>query len=128
MIQLKVNCQPGTKVKLGWLLRLSECIDEFYLNLEQLPEDIFMKIYDKPNIVLEDYQYVQYMKPDLTEYHCEDESQIMDIYSPTLPKLITEKTSYHDLKATNQKYERRRREININQTNAHQDVILLLSY
>ena len=116
---------------------MSECIDEFYLNSEQLPEDIFYKIYDKPNIVLQDYQYVQYMKPALTEYHCEEQNSIIDIYSPTLPKLITEKTDsrYHGLKITNQSNEvikrnlNKRDIINPNQTDtidhkehSHQDV------
>ena len=54
------------------------------------------------------------MKPTLTEYHCEEQNSIIDIYSPTLPKLITEKTDsrYHGLKITNQSYEVRKRNIN----------------
>ncbi len=76
----QVNCKPGTVIRLGWLLRLSECIDEFYLNSEQLPDEIFEKIYNKPNIVLQNYKHVQYMKPELKEYHCEETSSIIDIY------------------------------------------------
>jgi hypothetical protein len=54
------------------------------------------------------------MKPTLTEYHCEEQNSIIDIYSPTLPKLITEKTDshYHGLKLTNQSYEVRKRNLN----------------
>ena len=75
-----VTCAPNTQVKIGWLLRLSECIDEFYLNEDQLPGQIFKNIYEQPNIVLQDYDSVAYMKSKLSLYHCEDVSSIIDIY------------------------------------------------
>lgn len=61
------------------MLRLSDCIDEFYLNSDQLPGDIFEKIYQTPNIVLQDYKYVEYMKPELKTYTCDWQTMI-DIY------------------------------------------------
>lgn len=92
-IKIKISCQPGTQVKMGWLLRLSECVDEFYLNTNQFPGDIFSKIYKTPNIVLQDYPYVQYMRTNLTEYTCDENTEIIDFYTPEkyLP-IITEKT------------------------------------
>ena len=67
-------------MKIGWLLRLSECIDEFYLNTNQLPNDIFAKIYQRPNIVLQDYPYVQYQKPELKEYVCDPDMELIDLF------------------------------------------------
>lgn len=91
-VRVKVKCQPGTKVKIGWLLRLSECIDEFYLNTNQLPNDIFAKIYQRPNIVLQDYPYVQYQKPELKEYVCDPDMELIDLFNVDPVKMYTSKT------------------------------------
>lgn len=91
-IELKINCKPGTVIKLGWLLRLSECIDEFYLNSDRLPNNIFDTIYQKPNVVLQNYKHVQYMKQNLKEYKCDETSSIIDIYSKEIPTIIRENT------------------------------------
>lgn len=90
--KVKVMCEPGTKVKIGWLLRLSECVDEFYLNTNQLPGDIFEKIYKRPNIVLQDYPYVQYLQPKLKTFTCDENTETIDLFSNEKMELITEKT------------------------------------
>ena len=79
-ISIKVECEPGTSVKIGWLLRLSECIDEFYLDSERFPDTIFQTIYQKPNIVLQNYSYVQYLKPKLKTYKCDPNLDIIDLF------------------------------------------------
>lgn len=73
-------CRQKSKVQIGWLLRLSECIDEFYVDTERLPDDIFETIYRKPNIALHPFKEVRYVKKNLTEYHCEDTGVIIDLY------------------------------------------------
>lgn len=101
-IKVKVSCHPGTKVQIGWLLRLSECIDEFYLNTNQLPNDIFQKIYKRPNIVLQDYPFVQYQKPALKEYTCDPDTEIIDLFNVDPVKIITEKTDSIGRKSNNE--------------------------
>lgn len=91
--KVKVACEPGTRVRIGWLLRLSECVDEFYLNQNQLPNDIFEKIYKRPNIVLQNYPFVQYMKPVMEEYNCDNVTEIIDLYPSANLHVITEKTN-----------------------------------
>ncbi|CAF0775268.1 unnamed protein product [Brachionus calyciflorus] len=93
-VLIRISCKPANvKVKLGFILRLSECIDEFYINSEKLPEEIFNRIYDKPNIALHDYKEVKYMKQNMTEFHCEDVSYIIDLYNGVNLPIITEKAS-----------------------------------
>jgi len=92
-VQLKINCKPNTVIKLGWLLRLSECINEFYMDTDKQPEHIFETIFKTPNVVLLDFNSVQYMKQEPIEYHCEETNSIIDIYSDTLPPIIKAKTS-----------------------------------
>jgi len=92
-LRVKVTCTPGSEVKIGWLLRLSECVDEFYLNTNQLPSDIFKKIYRRPNIVLQDYPYVQYEKPELKIYKCDEITEIIDLWSEKHLNIITQKTN-----------------------------------
>lgn len=80
--RVKLGCTPGTRVKIGWLLRDSECADEFYLNTNQLPEDIFSKIYHSPNIVLLNYPNgnVWYERPPMKEYVCDANTETIDIF------------------------------------------------
>ncbi|CAF0753891.1 unnamed protein product [Brachionus calyciflorus] len=93
-VLIRISCKPANvKVKLGFILRLSECIDEFYINSENLPEEIFSRIYDRPNIALHDYREVKYMKQNMTEFHCEDVSYIIDLYNGVNLPIITEKAS-----------------------------------
>lgn len=60
-------------------MRLSECIDEFYLSTEEISAEIFEKIYDVPSVALHDYNQVKYMKLNLTEVECE-ETNMIDLY------------------------------------------------
>ena len=78
--RVKIGCTPGTSVKIGWLLRFSECVDEFYMNSNQLPVDIFERIYQRPNIVLLNYPYVWYEKPELQAYTCDPNTDTIDIF------------------------------------------------
>jgi hypothetical protein len=64
----------------GWLFRLSECIDEFYVDSEQLPSDIFKTIFNTPNAAMREYNEVSYMKQNMTQFDCEDVSYIIDLY------------------------------------------------
>jgi len=91
--KVKLECEPGTSVKIGWLLRLSECIDEFYLDSERFPDTIFQTIYQKPNIVLQNYSYVQYLKPKLKTYKCDPNLDIIDLFTNEQLHVITEKTN-----------------------------------
>ena len=75
-----MKCQRNNKVRIGWLFRLSECIDEFYVESEKLPADIFKTIFDKPNVAMHDYGEVSYMKQKMTQFDCEDVSYIIDFY------------------------------------------------
>ncbi len=78
--RVKIGCTAGTSVKIGWLLRFSECVDEFYMNSNQLPVDIFERIYQRPNIVLLNYPYVWYEKPELRAYTCDPNTDTIDIF------------------------------------------------
>jgi hypothetical protein len=65
---------------------LSGCIDEFYVDSEQLPADIFKKIFDAPNVAMREYNEVSYMKQPMTEFDCEDVSYIIDLYARFKPR------------------------------------------
>jgi len=73
-IVVKVQClQKGTFL-LGWVLRLSECMDEFYINTEKLPPTIFLDIYKTPNITYHNVNVkkVKYQKQEEREFVCDD--------------------------------------------------------
>lgn len=91
--RVKLACKAGTRVKVGWLLRDSECADEFYLNTKQLPADIFSKIYHSPNIVLLNYPNgnVWYERPPLKEYVCDPNTETIDIFNAGDIKIVKEK-------------------------------------
>ncbi len=78
--KVKIGCVPGTSVRIGWLLRYSECINEFYLNSNHLPDGIYQEIFNQPNIVLLNYPYVQYLKPEMKTYTCDSNTETIDLY------------------------------------------------
>ena len=92
-IQLQIRCTLDTQVQIGWLLRLSECIDEFYIESDKLPKGIFQTIYSRPNVALHDYKEVFYMKKNLKKYHCEDVSYIIDLYNAEKVPIIRENST-----------------------------------
>jgi len=78
-IQIKISCEKGTKVKIGWLLRESHCIDEFLVEKE-IPKSIFENIFYKPEVnFMSNTQYVNYIKSDMKEYTCND--YFIDLYT-----------------------------------------------
>ncbi len=93
--KIKVACTPGTSVRIGWLLRYSECINEFYLNSNRLPDGIYEEIYKQPNIVLLNYPYVQYLKPNMKTYTCDPNSEIIDLFVSSF--LVTELAWENDI-------------------------------
>lgn len=50
------------------------------MDTDKQPEHIFETIFKTPNVVLLDFNSVQYMKQEPIEYHCEETNSIIDIY------------------------------------------------
>lgn len=50
------------------------------MDTDKQPEHIFETIFKTPNVVLLDFNTVQYMKQEPIEYHCEETNSIIDIY------------------------------------------------
>jgi hypothetical protein len=81
---VRINCKTGEKVKIGWLLRLSECADEFYFNSEHIPIDLFERIFENPTIGYHDNKQVKYMKQNLSEFECKPTIDLDDLKPPQL--------------------------------------------
>ena len=84
-----VECREKTdQVKIGWVLRLSECMDEFYLNTEQLPKDLFADIFQRPFIGYHPNKYlIKYMKQNLTTFSCGD-TMTIDLKTKYQPPIV----------------------------------------
>ena len=86
-----VDCNGATgKVRVGWLLRLSQCIDEFYINSERHSDDVFAKMYDMPYISVLDKTDIRYMRQNVTEFDCTDAGSI-DLKALALPPIVAAK-------------------------------------
>lgn len=71
-------------MKIGWLLRLSECADEFYLNSEQIPIDVFKDIFQNPVIGYHVSKQIKYMKQNLSVFECKQTIDLDDLKPPKL--------------------------------------------
>ncbi|RNA00203.1 transmembrane 87A-like isoform X2 [Brachionus plicatilis] len=116
-IQIKITCKPANvKVKIGWLLRHSECIDEFYIKEDKIPDNIFTNIFNKPNLALKPYKKVKFIKQNMTEFHCEDVSYIIDLYTGVNPPIQIENVDSNlnipDIEIENKASSRVKREAN----------------
>ena len=86
-----VDCNGATgKVRVDWLLRLSQCINEFYINSERHSDDVFAKTYDIPYISVLDKTDIRYMRQKVTEFDCTD-AGFIDLKVLALPPIVAAK-------------------------------------
>lgn len=91
-IQLKIDCLEGTKsVKIGWLFRLTECINEFYLNtddkwLEMAHSQIFLK--PATTRSGSTVKTIYYKKMELETFTCDPVSSSIELYREKEPNII----------------------------------------
>lgn len=79
-IVVKVTCVKKGSFKIGWVLRLSECMDEFYINTEILPDNMFYNIYETPKITYNtNVKKIKYQKQHETEIKCEFPDSLVEL-------------------------------------------------
>ena len=76
-------------MRVGWLLRLSQCINEFGEN----SDDVFAKMYHKPFISVLDKTSIRYMRQNVTEFDCTDAGSI-DLKAFALPPIVAANVLY----------------------------------
>jgi hypothetical protein len=76
-VSIRLYCQaPKIKVRIGWILRLSECVNEFYLNTQAHQAQTYYDIYTRPNASFIDNIDIAYVKPKLETFECNEHSMI----------------------------------------------------
>lgn len=72
-IQIRMTCESNVKVKIGWLLKESPCMDEFYTS-PNISNTLFGLMYDKPEThVTNDVDFTYFIKEEPKEHTCENE-------------------------------------------------------
>jgi hypothetical protein len=89
-IVVKISCIKKGKFSLGWVLRLTECMDEFYIDTEKLPVDIFLKIYNQPNTTYHGVKVnkVKYQKQEEREFECESTDSEIELQYDHEPLIL----------------------------------------
>ena len=77
---VNVACVKKGSFRLGWLLRLTECMDEFYRD-DNFPLTLFVDIYNKPNISYHNVNVkrVKYQKQAETTFKCESTDTLIEL-------------------------------------------------
>nr|QVK45772.1 G protein-coupled receptor [Proales similis] len=102
LIQLKVECLEDAVVEIGWVLRLSECANEFYRSGEQPDEDIALQMFENPDISFGPSTKLAFIKHPIKEYTCH--------HSITFVEMVPSELHYVNMKKSPTEFDRRRRD------------------